>query len=521
MSHDWKDNPNKNAFAIIRVSSKKQEANTSHAVQEKAIRTYVDNHDLRLKSEHIFKIVESAKDSDDRTKYDNAIAAGLKEGLQHCLFGMTDREGRNLTSIEQNEKRIKAGKLVVHYVQDSTVLHKGSSSYEFAARAYKAVGDKQLSVIIGEKVNASSVMRAEEGWYPSNRPPKGYALLAETGADGKAKKRGKTTIADPDERQVRWVLREFELRAAGLSLDSIRKQVVAEGIPTPQESEKYFSSAIEKRLKNPFYRGQFVWKGITYHGKHPLIIPRLILDKVDALVGLKMIPKPKTAKGVFQGGFFRCADPRCGCAITYDPKTKKKSGKQYALYRCTNGKKVHREQKNVNEKDIWEVMDKAVNSITIPPKLAEQIADALNETKLKMQDAIRKNIAKFRSGLKQLEGKEDQIFDLLMAGKIDQETHDRQIKRVRDERSDLTKKLDDAELQIAEVEMETAKSIIELAKSAKELWDSRSPLERREFMELLLSNPVLNGKSIEYNLKKPFAGIAAMKADSNWRLRHN
>ena len=65
--------------------------------------------------------------------------------------------------------------------------------------------------------------------------------------------------------------------------------------------------------------------------------------------------------------------------------------------------------------------------------------------------------------------------------------------------------------------METAQSILELAKDAKTLWVSRAPMERRMFLDKVLSNPVLNGANIEFTLRKPFAVLAEMAQNDNWR----
>ena len=70
---------------------------------------------------------------------------------------------------------------------------------------------------------------------------------------------------------------------------------------------------------------------------------------------------------------------------------------------------------------------------------------------------------------------------------------------------------------ITDVSMETAKTILELATNAESLWKMASPQERKEFLEQLLSNPVLNGTTVEYQIRKPFVTLSEMKQDENWR----
>src|SRR5690606_3776326 len=100
---------------------------------------------------------------------------------------------------------------------------------------------------------------------------------------------------------------------------------------------------IESRLKNPFYRGEFDWKGKRYKGKHELFVPKMWLDKVDEMNGLRGCTKRHFADEhlALVDGWLKCS---CGCRIIYDPKTKTNKsggGKTYHYYHCTNGKGVH------------------------------------------------------------------------------------------------------------------------------------------------------------------------------------
>lgn len=58
--------------------------------------------------------------------------------------------------------------------------------------------------------------------------------------------------------------------------------------------------------------------------------------------------------------------------------------------------------------------------------------------------------------------------------------------------------------------MESVKSILELATSAKSLWIRKSAQERKEFLNMILSNPILDGVNVRYELKKPFAVLVKM-----------
>ncbi len=67
--------------------------------------------------------------------------------------------------------------------------------------------------------------------------------------------------------------------------------------------------------------------------------------------------------------------------------------------------------------------------------------------------------------------------------------------------------------------MESVKSILELATSAKSLWIRKSAQERKDFLNMILSNPILEGVNVRYELKKPFAVLVKMSEKEDWCAR--
>src|SRR6478609_9512454 len=138
MREDWRLG-NDRALAILRVSSQRQKDGISHDTQEAEIKQYCSRHGLQLEETH--RIVESAKDSADRKKFKAAIDSALTNDLRHILFYMYDRETRNLSDNERNEKLVKSGLIVIHYVRENKVLHKDSPDSEFFIRDVQAAAN--------------------------------------------------------------------------------------------------------------------------------------------------------------------------------------------------------------------------------------------------------------------------------------------------------------------------------------------------------------------------------------------
>lgn len=309
------DRSNLKAIAILRVSSHRQKDNSSHEVQASDVKEYISEYSLKLV--RTFKIVESAKDSGDRKLYREAIDYALKNKIKHILFYMTDREARNLTDSEQNEKLVRADKLNLHYVHDKKVLHRKSPESDFMMRDFQALQNKQLSRTISMKVMDAMTRKAEDGWFPNNHVPLGYMHARRRDEDGRELKRGTIIVPDINAKTIKQVRREFELRAHGFSFDSIRQQVTEEGLVDIRKVDQYRANTVEKRLKNPFYYGKFRWQECEYIGKHELIIAPELLSQVQLSFGKLYSRRKIGTHGIFSGGWLRCAT--CGCSIVYDP----------------------------------------------------------------------------------------------------------------------------------------------------------------------------------------------------------
>jgi hypothetical protein len=513
----WKNNK---AVGILRKSSKRQDGNSSFDIQAKEIRAYCASEGLELVGD-LEELTESAMDSDFRKKYDKVIKTAMALGILHHVYYMPDREARNLTDNESNEKRIRSGQIVLHYARDKKVLDKDSPESEFFVRDINAAAAKQFSRNLSVKVRDAMKQKAEEGWFPANHVPLGYIHRRMRDENGKEVK-GRTKIeVDPSSANVRLVQREFELRAQGMGYEEIRRTILAEGLLIGTKIKTYYMSAIERRLSNKFYRGYFDWDGVEYHGKHPQVIPIHIVEIVQA--GKSKRGWNKRPRGVFAGGWVRCADPNCGCALVYDGKTKKlkSTGKEvkYDYYRCTNSKKVHTEKrgKNMSEAEIFEQFKPAIKSFSIDEDLAEQIKAAMDEITAKHRLANKQKFDDYSNVLETLDQEQDEAYADLKKGIIEDSHYQRIVAKVKENRRYYTMLIAKCSDTIIDSHSRTIKKIIELSTNAESLWNSRSAVEKVEFLKRVVSNPVLDGPTIRYDLQKPFEVIAQMSGNENWR----
>lgn len=516
---------NYDAIAIYRLSSGRQADGLSLSVQSDEIHKYCKSVGLRLVKE--FSIIESAKDSSKRVKYNDAIKYAEKNKIGNIVFYMSDRESRNLTDLETNEQKVKQGIFMLHFAKDNYIFHKDSPDSEFLTRGFNGLINRQYVRNLSTKVNDGMRKKAESGWYPGNMPPLGYicqkAVDPET---GRIKNRGGIIIIDPNVKNRKIVEREFELRSKGYSFSKIRETVIDEGLIDIKKIKNYGESAIEYRLKNPFYSGSFIWQDILYKGNHELFISKQLFRKVEETFGLRAgaVRRKEDEYTSIVGGWLKCS---CGSHIVYDPK--KKTNKKtnavttYHYYHCTNGKRAHISLVglNISSDKIWEQFEDVIGDIGITSEFADEIALALNQIESKAHLTTKMQIELLKREESEFQNKEDSLLDFLLEGKIDQFMFDKKLKSIRSDRALKYVELEMLQLSLSSAVLESANSILELAKNAKSLWKSQTISERKELLNMVLSNPVLNGVNVEFNLKKPFDVLVEMKGNDKWRTRQD
>ena len=104
----------------------------------------------------------------------------------------------------------------------------------------------------------------------------------------------------------------------------------------------------------------------------------------------------------------------------------------------------------------------------------------------------------------------------MLSKQIEKELFDQQLKRINSNRDSLVDQLEAHQKSLTSALIETAKTVLELATLAKSLWISKSPQQRRELLDLILSNPILDGLTVRFELKKPFAVLVKMKGNVKW-----
>lgn len=499
------------AILINRVSDFHQTEGYSLQEQEIQGRNYAARKGLELIK--VFSFQESASQSNHRKIFDEIIKFITNYATNNKTLAVIaekhDRLYRNHNNKIQFQLFIDASKIEIHLYKEGKILNSNSPPSDLLVDDVMTSVNAYTSRNIGREAKKGMLGKARDGWLP-HKAPFGYKNVYAGEKNDKNKRRG--TI-EPTEWAGDLIPRIFDLRIKGYSLEAIRSTVLNEKRVPLSFQSNFYKSLVEKILKNSFYMGEFKWNGEVFQGKHlPLIRRELWMQTQETFINKVTPIHSLTNKRGALSGFLKCA---CGCKVTYDPKINR-HGTHYDYYRCANGKKAHKKLNYLQEKEAFKQLDTAVDSITITENLADSISEALNRTHIKARQAHLRHIEALKERHQEMENAEDNLYDDMKKGLLDEDGYKRQLERVRSERKRLADILGEVQSEVTDAALVTAKKILELAQSATELYLQRSPQERREFLEKILSNPILDGVTIRYELKKPFSILSKMASSDNW-----
>ncbi|MCC7107889.1 MAG: hypothetical protein IT382_01250, partial [Deltaproteobacteria bacterium] len=202
------------------------------------------------------------------------------------------------------------------------------------------------------------------------------------------------------------------------------------------------------------------------------------------------------------------------------PKVKQ-SGKRYDYYRCANGHRAHAKRVHITEAQLLGQFEAAIANIEMPEALAAEISRVLRETHEVTRAERRREIATLKRALEEVQARDDKLVSLYIDGKLDDVTYARQRDLLMTERHEAAERLSAASEELDDKYLATADRVFELAKRARSLWNQRTPSEKRQLLEMVLSNPRLDGVTVRYDMKKPFAILSEMTKGNDWRARRD
>jgi site-specific DNA recombinase len=481
------------AVAYARVSSREQEREGySIPAQRKLLAEYARSRGLQVDREFID--IESAKNP-GRKEFGNLLRLLETDGAPSIvLVEKTDRLYRNRTDALAFEELIERRGVEVHLVKEARVIGKDSRSQDKFMHDIHVAVAKHYIENLRDEVKKGMREKAEQGVYPG-RAPFGYQN-------------------DPATRSIRVhstnapaARRIFELYATGnYSLVDLRSSVFDE------TGAKISRAYLEKLLKNPFYIGCFLWRGVEYKGTHePLVTADLFQQVQDVFAGRH---RPRHRKHNFAfAGLLRCAHD--GCTVT----TELQKGR-YVYYRCSHGRGKC-SLPYMREQDLSDRLCDLLKDIYVPEGIAEQIVASLESDRERADVQRQERLTSIEQRLAAVRTRMDQIYEDKLGGKIDESFWVRKQADYREQERMLEAAISSATTSVARDHVLTAKRVFELASKAQFLYLTRNLADRGQLLKSVLLNCTTDGATLTPAYRKPFDVIFERAKTEDWSGRED
>lgn len=471
------------AVSYCRVSSREQEE-TGYSLpsQVKLMEEYAPRKDFEM--EKVFAVAESASGSKQRQVFGEMLGYLRDNKINIVLCEKVDRLTRNFKeALVINDWMEEDPDRQIHFVKQGLIIHKNAKSDDKFRWDFEIVLAKKYISNLSEEVKKGQKEKLAQGWLPT-KPPIGYKTVGEKGHK----------IHVIDKETAPFIKRMFELYGSGgYSMKAVIDILHGEGFRT-RTGRKMVKSAIESVLNNPFYYGAMEWNNELFtNGAHEPLITKELFEKVkDVRAGKK---SPYSSRHQFQfRKMFKCGE--CNGTITAEIQ------KGIVYYHCSHyrgcSQKEYTPEKKLEEK-LFGVF-KFFENIT--PEEAEEIklkikADHAQEIAYK--ESIIKTITdRYNSFQRRL----DNLYNDRLDGRITVAFWEAKNKEIVDEQKatlDQINRLKTEEAKYFEIWL----NIIDLARRAREIYDKRSPEEKRILLTHIFSNLILKDNNVSYTLTSP------------------
>ena len=525
----------KQAVMLARVSSRKQERGASLEAQVESIQSYCKRNNLIIiePTPKAFVFTESSTRG-GRKKFNEMIEFIEKQKNKTAIVVHTlDRLQRGFEECEKIKELLKADKIEVHFIVESLILDKFSTDDEFTRYDFGILSAKLYLTSMNKNVKRSQKHNREAGLW-QGLAPIGYL-------NAKDERRKPTLILDPERAPI--IKQIFEEYASGVhSLKSVWLSATEKGLiskepnynPRSKNYGKYCPvsrNKIHDILTNPFYYGAMyvadeeidertkkpvkTFYKLINHVYEPLISKELF-DKVQKV--LKTRKKERFCKEqkyagipfVFRG-LITC---KCGCAIT--PEHHKKGNKEYVYLRCSHQKGTCN-QKLVNENTILEQLEKEIfHQIRISPTMHDLLKTSIIQTledEKKVNASVRKRVAE---QINIIDSRLERLWECYLDRDIDKARYELEKQKYLEQKKDLSARAEKYS-DISNGLKENVEKAIDFVANLSNLMKAASPDEKNMLLKRLLTNCVLDGETLKYEIKAPFDKLLSCTNYKKWK----
>lgn len=468
----------KHFYGYIRVSTARQgETGVSLDQQRAAIQAYAERND--------FDLVRWFEEQETAAKRGRPIFGQMLRLLKSgraagVVIHKIDRSARNLRDWADLGELIDQG-IAVHFANEALDLNSRGGRL---AADIQAIISADFIRNLREETKKGFYGRLKQGLYP--RPaPVGYLNCG----------KGMPKAVDAD--KAHYIRTAFELYASGrLSLKALTREMYALGL-RGNKGQRISLNGMSKILNNRFYTGIIVVKKAneTYAGIHEPIITQAVFDRVQAILHGKTNRKIIKHEMLFRR-MFRCE--RCGFHLIGE------THKGTAYYRChTTGCPT----RCIQESKLEQAIVHELKKLEYTQEEKDHFRGRILQLRQDWTSQQLQTTQSLQMQLKQLDERFNNLTDAYLDKMIDKESFERRKTTLLEERRSTQDRLAESVRNPLMI-TDRLQLFLERAGNAYLTYKMAIMDEKRELINTLTSNRLVDGKSLKVMLDLPFNMVA-------------
>jgi site-specific DNA recombinase len=266
---------------------------------------------------------------------------------------------------------------------------------------------------------------------------------------------------------------------------------------------RIYPGILNKLLKNPYYCGQIVHRGVMYKGRHKALITRELFDKVQMILKARLQGEKQRIhlhylKGTVYCGlcqsrlfivcpkgtyYFSCLQHRHGCAMPY-----------------------------INAERIEMAIENYYSNVKISKEDANAVREEVQRLLSSRRETAQADLARQEAATRQLTLQRNKLMQAYYADAMPLDLFASEQERINKEASRIESKLATSRQEYSDIE-ETLNLSLELLKSCKEFY-SKAPKSLRRQMNQALFEKILitpEGTVSEAISAQPFSDLLKLK----------
>lgn len=471
-----------------RVSSREQEeTGYSLDAQEKLLCEHAEKNGFVVAK--TYKISESASGKQIRTSFKEMFEFANKKAVPVILCEKIDRLTRNLKDAATANDWVQADEhREIHFVKENFVVSKDTRAHENFVWDMKVAMARFYTNNLSEEVRKGQKEKLAQGWLPT-KPPLGYRTVGEKGHK----------VHVIDEEKALFVRKAFEYYASGnYSLMALQNKLHKEGLRT-RLGAKLSKSRLDDILRDPFYHGSIRWNDVVYAGgSHEPLVSTETFKRVQEVLSGKTTPHFNRHEFQFRKKL-TCGE--CRGSVTAEIQ------KGIVYYHCNHYRNCS-QKKYTPEKQVEEQLlgvFKFFENIT--PEEAEIIKTRIKQNHAQEIEYKEATLKTLNDRYSTLQRRLDNLYDDRLDERITAEFWSKKQKDITDEQNalqDQIKALKSEEAKYFEIWL----NILDLALRAREIYERRTPEQRRLLLAHIFSSLMLKDSEVDPVFKAPVAKLA-------------